>query len=115
MIRTIILRIGLSLITMPINSAGLNALPRELGSHGSAVNNTVRQLAGAIGTVVVMTIYSIKFAFHATTIDTQQDVHEKNFQLSSVLSTNGAYLVMLGFAIVGLIVVGFMSIVQKTQ
>jgi hypothetical protein len=42
---------------MPLNTAGVNALPRELGSHGSAVNNTVRQLAGAIGTAVVITVY----------------------------------------------------------
>lgn len=57
-IRTIVLRIGLSFITMPLNTAALNALPRELASHGSAVNNTVRQLAGAVGTAVIVTIYS---------------------------------------------------------
>ncbi|MGE7666678.1 DHA2 family efflux MFS transporter permease subunit [Ureibacillus composti] len=60
LIRTIILRIGLAFITMPLNTAALNALPRELASHGSAVNNTVRQLAGAIGTAVIVTIYSIQ-------------------------------------------------------
>ena len=101
MIRTIILRIGLSFITMPLNTAGLNALPRELGSHGSAVNNTVCQLAGAIGTAVVMTIYSIQSTAHATTLETQQDVHGEISQLTSILSTNDAYLFMLGFAIVG--------------
>lgn len=57
-IRTIILRIGLACITMPLNTAALNALPRELASHGSAVNNTVRQIAGAVGTAVIVTIYS---------------------------------------------------------
>ena len=60
LVRTCILRIGLSFITMPLNTAGLNALPRELGSHGSAVNNTVRQLAGAIGTAFVITVYTIQ-------------------------------------------------------
>ncbi|MFL6555144.1 MAG: DHA2 family efflux MFS transporter permease subunit, partial [Bacillus sp. (in: firmicutes)] len=50
MIRTIILRIGLSFLTMPINTAGLNSLPKHLNAHGSAVTNTVRQIAGAIGT-----------------------------------------------------------------
>lgn len=115
MIRTIILRIGLSFITMPLNTAGLNALPRELGSHGSAVNNTVRQLAGAIGTAIVMTIYSIQSTAHATTLETQQVVHENIRQLSSILSTNDAYLVMLVFAIVGLVVACFMPRVQKIQ
>ncbi len=59
-IRTIILRIGLAFITMPLNTAALNALPRALASHGSAVNNTARQLSGAIGTAVIVTIYSIQ-------------------------------------------------------
>lgn len=57
-IRTIVLRIGLAFITMPLNTAALNALPRELAPHGSAVNNTVRQLAGAVGTAVIITIYT---------------------------------------------------------
>ncbi|MBD7945461.1 DHA2 family efflux MFS transporter permease subunit [Psychrobacillus sp. FSL K6-2684] len=60
LVRTILLRIGLAFITMPLNTAALNSLPKELASHGSAINNTVRQLAGAIGTAVIMTIYSIQ-------------------------------------------------------
>lgn len=67
LVRTIILRIGLSFITMPLNTAALNALPRALGTHGSAVNNTIRQLAGAIGTAVVMTIYTIQLLTQANT------------------------------------------------
>lgn len=60
LVRTILLRIGLAFITMPLNTAALNALPKELASHGSAINNTIRQLAGAIGTAVIMTIYTIQ-------------------------------------------------------
>lgn len=60
LVRTILLRIGLAFITMPLNTAALNVLPRELATHGSAINNTIRQLAGAIGTAVIMTIYSIQ-------------------------------------------------------
>ena len=59
-LRTIVLRIGLAFITMPLNTAALNAIPRELASHGSAVNNTIRQLAGAVGTAVIVTIYSMQ-------------------------------------------------------
>lgn len=60
LVRTIVLRIGLAFITMPLNTAALNAIPRELASHGSAVNNTIRQLAGAIGTAVIVTVYSLQ-------------------------------------------------------
>lgn len=68
MIRTNGLRIGLSFITMPLNTAGLNALPKCLGTHGTAVNNTVRQIAGAIGTAVVITIYTVQATGHAADV-----------------------------------------------
>ncbi len=83
MVRTCILRIGLSFITMPLNTAGLNALPRELGSHGSAVNNTVRQLAGAIGTAVVITVYTIQANSHASELSMENE-NITSIQLSEI-------------------------------
>ncbi|MGG0718204.1 DHA2 family efflux MFS transporter permease subunit [Robertmurraya massiliosenegalensis] len=66
MVRTIFLRIGLSFLTMPLTGAGLNALPKHLNAHGSAVTNTVRQIAGAIGTALVITIMTTKTTSHTT-------------------------------------------------
>lgn len=48
--------IGISMAMMPVTTAGLNVLPRELISHGTAVNNTLRQVSGAIGTALPITI-----------------------------------------------------------
>ena len=95
LVRTIILRIGLSFITMPLNTAALNALPKELGSHGSAINNTVRQLAGAVGTAVIVTIYTIQSTAHAATGEAQ------------IFAANDTYVCMLVIAILALIVVFF--------
>lgn len=50
---------GLSLVNMPINTWGLNALENRMIAHGSAINNTARQVAGSIGTAVLITIMSI--------------------------------------------------------
>ena len=44
---------------MPINTWGLNALENKMIAHGSAINNTARQVAGSIGTAVLITIMSI--------------------------------------------------------
>ena len=49
---------GLSLVTMPLTTAGINSLPRKLLSHGTAVNNTLRQVAASIGTALLITIMS---------------------------------------------------------
>ncbi|MGN7402682.1 DHA2 family efflux MFS transporter permease subunit [Cytobacillus praedii] len=106
MIRTIFLRIGLSFITMPLNTAGLNALPKELITHGTAVNNTVRQIAGAIGTAVVVTIYTSKATDYAGDL-VHQGVTERIKELSSIFATSESYYFMMILAVVALVITLF--------
>ncbi|WP_338448392.1 DHA2 family efflux MFS transporter permease subunit [Niallia oryzisoli] len=110
MVRTCILRIGLSFITMPLNTAGLNALPRELGSHGSAVNNTVRQLAGAIGTAVVITVYTVQATSHAYQLSMEnENISAMQLEkLASILGSSNAYIFMLVLSFVAFILACFM-------
>ena len=49
---------GISMVMMPLTTYGMNALPNELISHGSAVNNTVRQIMGSVGTAVLFSVLS---------------------------------------------------------
>lgn len=58
----IILFVGLSLVMMPATTNGLNQLPPELYPDGSAVMNTLQQVAGAVGTAIAVTIMSITVA-----------------------------------------------------
>lgn len=46
---------GFSMVMMPVNTAGLNQIPRKLLAHGSAVTNTVRQMSASIGTGLLVT------------------------------------------------------------
>ena len=110
MVRTIILRIGLSFITMPLNTAGLNALPRELGSHGSAVNNTIRQLSGAIGTAVVITVYTMQATSHASELSMENEniTAIEPEALASILGSSDAYVFMLALSFVAFIIACFM-------
>ena len=50
--------LGLAMFLMPLTTTGLNTLERKLYSHGNAVNNTMRQVAGAIGTSILITLMS---------------------------------------------------------
>ena len=50
---------GLALALMPLQTDALNDLPLEIMSHGSAMYNTIRQIAGSLGTAVLVTIMSI--------------------------------------------------------
>ncbi len=50
------LMVGISMVWMPAQTNGLNQLPTELYPHGTAVMNTLQQVAGAIGTTVAIII-----------------------------------------------------------
>ncbi|MGB4429036.1 MAG: DHA2 family efflux MFS transporter permease subunit, partial [Thermacetogeniaceae bacterium] len=47
---------GVSMVLMPVTTAGLNQLPTHLIPHGTAMNNTMRQIAGAVGTALLVTV-----------------------------------------------------------
>lgn len=48
--------LSISMVMMPSTTLGLNQLPNHLIPHGSAMNNTFRQVSGAIGTAVLVTV-----------------------------------------------------------
>lgn len=52
--------LGLSMVMMPVSTNGLNQLPAEYYPHGTAMNNTLNQVSGAIGTALLITIMSIR-------------------------------------------------------
>lgn len=48
--------ISVAMVMMPVTTAGLNQLPPHLIPHGTAMNNTMRQIAGAVGTALLVTV-----------------------------------------------------------
>ncbi|NWQ44360.1 DHA2 family efflux MFS transporter permease subunit [Bacillus sp. EB106-08-02-XG196] len=47
---------GMSMVMMPVSTNGLNQLPARFYPHGTAMNNTLQQVSGAIGTALLVTI-----------------------------------------------------------
>ena len=60
--------VGISMVMMPVSTNGLNQLPRYLYPHGTAMNNTLNQVAGAIGTALLITIMSNRTKTYSTEI-----------------------------------------------
>lgn len=48
--------LGVAMVMMPVTTAGLNQLPNHLIPHGTAMNNTMRQVSGAVGTALLVTV-----------------------------------------------------------
>lgn len=63
--------VGISMVMMPVSTNGLNQLPRRLYPHGTAMNNTLNQVAGAIGTALLVTIMSTHTASQAKVLGAQ--------------------------------------------
>ena len=68
-----VLFFGLTMVTIPAQTNGLNALPRELYADGSAAMNTLNQVAGAAGTAISITLFTAgQINFAAGTPDATQ-------------------------------------------
>lgn len=57
---------GMSMVMMPVQTNGLNQLPRSYYPHGTAMNNTLNQIAGAVGTGVLITVMSVRTDTYAS-------------------------------------------------
>ncbi|WP_141770583.1 DHA2 family efflux MFS transporter permease subunit [Bacillus sp. MUM 116] len=67
--------LGISMVMMPVSTNGLNQLPKPLYPHGTAMNNTLNQVAGAIGTALLVTIMTNRTASQAKEIGAEAMKH----------------------------------------
>ena len=95
--------LGISMIQMPLTTSGLNTLDRSLYSHGNAASNTLRQVAGSIGTSIIITIMSKASASSGITDPLKASVHGMNVAFASVA----------GLTLVGTIIAFF--VVKKKE
>lgn len=109
MIRTIILRIGMSLIIMPVNTGGLNALSPQLNADGTAVSNTIRQVAGSIGTALPVTIMTIRTQSHSDELLQAGGIlsPDEIIRQASIHGINDAYLFIAAIVVIALFVTIF--------
>ena len=48
--------LGFSMVMMPVATAALNQLPKQLIPHGAAVDNTMKMIAASVGTAILVTV-----------------------------------------------------------
>ncbi|HCV6672443.1 TPA: DHA2 family efflux MFS transporter permease subunit [Staphylococcus aureus] len=64
---------GMAFIMMPMVTAAINALPGRFASHGNAFLNTMRQLAGSIGTAILVTVMTTQTTQHLSAFGEELD------------------------------------------
>jgi DHA2 family lincomycin resistance protein-like MFS transporter len=93
---------GLALLFTPVFATGLNQLPRLLHSHGSAIMSTLQQVAGAVGTALLVTVMTTSTAA----------LQRANPELSPVEALNGGlhnvFYIAAGIACISLVLSFFL-------
>lgn len=89
---TCIRSVGLGLAMMPISTAGMNAVKTELVSRASALNNTVRQIAGALAVTIMSTILQSKTDYNYAKLSEQITVYNKT-AVDTISSFTKLYMV----------------------
>ncbi|MFC4386259.1 DHA2 family efflux MFS transporter permease subunit [Gracilibacillus marinus] len=93
---------GMSMVMMPIATAGLNQLPNRLIAHGAAMDNTLKNVSASIGTAVLVTV-----------LTTSESIAEKSGEaFPGIVGSNTAFLWLSILTLVGLIVSFFVRYKQ---
>ncbi|EUJ65491.1 putative multidrug-efflux transporter [Listeria fleischmannii FSL S10-1203] len=80
---------GMAMVMMPLQTAALNALPLEMAAHGSAMFNTMRQVAGSIGTAALITVMSKSAASFAKSLGASDVVGKSKEQIANHVLIHG--------------------------
>lgn len=86
---------GQSLANMPVNTWGVNALENNLIAHGNAIANTGRQVAGGLGTAIIVTLM--------TSVTMSAGAGGASAVAATVAGTSAAYMACAGIGLVSLV------------
>lgn len=86
--------LAMTLVNMPITTWGMNALETKYMNHGTSVNNTLRQVAGSLGTAIVISSSSITTNIASPNMDAMH---------ANLAGINVAFLLSAVFVLVGLV------------
>ncbi len=82
---------GISLVMMNTYTEGINALDQKMAIHGNAASSTVRQIAGSLGTAVLMMLISL-YTANSTSVSSLTTGYHAAFILAIVMSALGFIL-----------------------
>ncbi|GEN95350.1 MDR family MFS transporter [Pediococcus ethanolidurans] len=103
---------GIAMTMMPVTTSGMNALPFSMMSNGTAVNNTLRQVASSVSTAVLVSILSNVTSndMPSKSLLKSAPLAYKNSALNATLSGyHATFWAAIGFCVLGLVVAFFVS------
>ncbi|EGA89340.1 multidrug resistance protein [Planococcus donghaensis MPA1U2] len=100
---------GISMVMMPVMTNGLNTLPIKAYPHGTAINNTLQQVAGAVGSAFLITIMNTRTSATAQDLAANGIAPENIKNLAMLEGINFSFFVSTFIALVSLILAFFIK------
>jgi DHA2 family multidrug resistance protein len=102
---------AMGLVMMPSFTAGLNAVPLAQMSRASSMSNVMRQVFGAFGTAIVVTILQVRTTYHTAMLG--QTVTPENIPLQQMVAQMQQWAAMNGFSGVQAQMMGVMAAARQ--
>ncbi|NBD27085.1 MDR family MFS transporter [Paenibacillus glycinis] len=113
---------GMSMLLMPIQTAGLNQLPRRLNAHGSAMSQTLRNVSGALGTAILVTLMTNKATSRAKELAVSGNVDPSDqtkmgeiMQQATIYGINHSFVVATWLTVAALVLAFFIRKVSPRE
>jgi len=100
---------GISMVMMPVMTNGLNTLPIKAYPHGTAINNTLQQVAGAVGSAFLITIMNTRTSATAQDLAANGIAPEDIKNLAMLDGINFSFFVSTFIALVSLVLAFFIK------
>jgi EmrB/QacA subfamily drug resistance transporter len=120
---------GMSMVMMPVMTNGLNQLPAHFYPHGTAMNNTLQQVSGAIGSALLVSIMSSRMKTHAADLAATAMKHVTGKPSAEMVAAmkhqiamkatlegiNDSFLVSVAIACIALVLAFFIKRVKQAE
>lgn len=106
---------GMAMVMMPLQTAALNSLPLNLAAHGSAMFNTMRQVAGSIGTAALITVMSKSAASFARHLGPEDVMDKTKTEIANHVLIHGIETAFLVAGILSVIACILALFIQKNN
>ncbi len=96
--------IGVSMVMMPVTTQGMNALSGDMIRHGTAVNNTVRQVASSVTTAIMVSVLSNVTSSQkpaGSLLHSDPLTYKNDFFNATLNGYHAAFWLAVGFSLVG--------------
>ncbi|MEF3306805.1 MDR family MFS transporter [Paenibacillus sp. GYB003] len=109
----ICMMVAISMIMMPTQTNGLNQLPPRYYPHGTAILNTLQQVAGAIGVAFFIGIMTSGQNVYLANVPNPTDPAQ--IAQSTAIGVHNAFLYGFGFAVIAVLLSFFMKRTKSQQ